>query len=164
MPNHLAKVKPLRPRKRPPAETVLARLGIDTKQETPALLRNAGSRKEATRLSFPKPSSGKSTGKPGRMNSYCNAVFITWYMIMMWYLSSRWLSVIISCYNVIFSCDQAALWMVQSVRPSVCLSHLFDYVPIIASSQNFQELLPITEVMSMQKLRVIGQRSRSQRS
>ena len=45
----------------------------------------------------------------------------------------------------IFSCDQAALWMVFSVRLSVCLSvcpsvrlsHLFDYVPIIVSSWNF---------------------------
>ena len=40
-----------------------------------------------------------------------------------------------NCMRLIFSCDQAALWMVQSVRPSVrpsvCLSHLFDYVPII---------------------------------
>ena len=54
-----------------------------------------------------------------------------------------------------------------SVRPSVCPSvrpsHLFDYVPIIVSSQNFQELLPMTEVMSMQKVNVKGQRSRSQR-
>ena len=78
-------------------------------------------------------------------------------------------------YNV-FSCDQAALWMVQSVRlsvcpsvclsvrPSVCLSHLFDYVPIILSSWNFQELLPVTKVTSMQKVKVRGQRSRSQRS
>ena len=48
--------------------------------------------------------------------------------------------------------------------PSVCPSHLFDYVPIIVSSRNFQELLPMTEVMSMQKVKVIGQRSRSQRS
>ena len=47
---------------------------------------------------------------------------------------------------------------------SVCLSHLFDYVPIIVSSQNFQELLPMTEVMSMQKVKVRGQRSRPQRS
>ena len=47
---------------------------------------------------------------------------------------------------------------------SVCLSHLFDYVPIIVSSRNFQELLPMTEVMSMQKVKVIGERSRSQRS
>ena len=76
----------------------------------------------------------------------------------------------------VFSCDQAALWMVQSVRlsvrpsvclsvrPSVCLSHLFDYVPIILSSWNFQELLPVTKVTSMQKVKVRGQRSRSQRS
>ena len=49
-------------------------------------------------------------------------------------------------------------------RPSVCLSHLFDYVPIIVSPWNFQELIPMTEVMSMQKFKVRGQRSRSQRS
>ena len=36
---------------------------------------------------------------------------------------------------------------------SVCPSHLFDYVPIIVSSQNFQELLPMTEVMSMPKVK-----------
>ena len=40
---------------------------------------------------------------------------------------------------------------------SVCLSHLFDYVPIIVSSQYFQELLPMTEVISMQKVKVKGQ-------
>ena len=37
-----------------------------------------------------------------------------------------------------------------SVRPSFCLyvcpSHLFDDVPIIVSSRNFLELLPMTEV------------------
>ena len=44
-----------------------------------------------------------------------------------------------------------------SVRPSVCLSHLFDYVPIIVSSWNFQELLPVTKVTSMQKVKVKGQ-------
>ena len=74
----------------------------------------------------------------------------------------------------IFSCDQAALWMVfsvrLSVRPSVCPSvrlsvcHLFDYVPIIVSSWNFQELSHWTRVRSMQKVKVRGQRSRSQRS
>ena len=76
----------------------------------------------------------------------------------------------------IFSCDQAALQMVfsvclsvrlsvcPSVRLSVCPSHLFDYVPIIGSSWNFQELLPMTNVRSMQKVKVRGQRSRSQRS
>ena len=51
-----------------------------------------------------------------------------------------------------------------SVRLSVCLSHLFDYVPIIISSWNFQKLLPVTKVTSMQKVKVRGQRSRSQRS
>ena len=55
-----------------------------------------------------------------------------------------------------------------SVCPSVCLSvcpsHLFHHVPIIVSSWNFQELLPWSEVMSMQKVKVRGQRSRSQRS
>ena len=51
-----------------------------------------------------------------------------------------------------------------SVCPSVCLSHLFHHVPIIVSSWNFQELLPWSKVMSMQKFKVKGQRSRSQRS
>ena len=51
-----------------------------------------------------------------------------------------------------------------SVRPSVRLSHLFDYVPIIVSSWNFQELSLGTRVRSMQKVKVRGQRSRSQRS
>ena len=41
--------------------------------------------------------------------------------------------------------------------PSVRLSHLFDYVPIIVSSWNFQELLPVTKVRSMQKVKVKGQ-------
>ena len=72
----------------------------------------------------------------------------------------------------VFSCDQAALQMVfsvcpsvrSSVRLSVRLSHLFHHVPIIVSSWNFQELLPWSKVMSMQKVKVRGQRSRSQRS
>ena len=48
--------------------------------------------------------------------------------------------------------------------PSVCLSvrHTFLTVTIIVSSWNFQELLPVTEVTSMQKVKVRGQRSRSQ--
>ena len=64
----------------------------------------------------------------------------------------------------LFSCDQAALRTPLSVRQSVCLSHLFHYVPVDVSTQNFQELLPMTKVMSMQKVKVTGQRSRSQRS
>ena len=37
------------------------------------------------------------------------------------------------------------------VRLPVCPSHLFHYVPIVRSSWNFQELVPMTKVMSMQK-------------
>ena len=37
-------------------------------------------------------------------------------------------------------------------------------VSVIISSWNFQELLPLTKVMSMQEVKVRGQRSRSQRS
>ena len=85
-----------------------------------------------------------------------------WYMIqsdLPWLISSRiWIS------RILFSCDQAALWMLQSVRLSVCPSLLFHYVPIIVSSWNFQELLPMTEVTSIQKVKDRGQRSRSQRS
>ena len=49
-------------------------------------------------------------------------------------------------------------------RLSVCLWHLFHKVPLIVSSWNFQEWLPMKEVISMQKVQVRGQRSRSQRS
>ena len=77
------------------------------------------------------------------------------------YSAALWSRVILI---LIFSCDQAAIWLVQSVclsvRLSVCLSHLFHHVPIIVSSWNFQELLPWSKVMSMHKVR--GQRSRSQ--
>ena len=79
----------------------------------------------------------------------------------------------------IFSSNQAALQMVQSVCLSVCLSvrcpvyhtflaatkqlyewlnpsvrlwRLFHYVAVIVSSWNFQELLPWTKVKSMQKV------------
>ena len=48
-------------------------------------------------------------------------------------------------------------WFSPSVFLSVRLSHLFDYVPIIVSSWNFQELLPVTEVTSMQKVKVKGE-------
>ena len=63
-------------------------------------------------------------------------------------------------HTLFFSCSSKN----TSFCPSVCLSHLFHYVPIIVSSLNFQELLPLTKVMSMQEVKVRGQRSRSQRS
>ena len=53
-------------------------------------------------------------------------------------------------------------WSCPYIRPSVCPSHLFDNVPVILSLWNYQELLPLTEVMPEVKVR--GQRSRSQRS
>ena len=55
-----------------------------------------------------------------------------------------------------FSCDQAALQMVFSV----CLSVRLSVRPSVRPS----ELLPWSKVMSMQKVKVSGQRSRSQRS
>ena len=64
-------------------------------------------------------------------------------------------------------------WFSPSVRPSVCLSVClsvrlsvtpFYYIPIIVSSWNFHELLPLTEVMPMQMVKVRGRRSMSQRS
>ena len=92
-------------------------------------------------------------------------------------MAMEWCTNLEATYNrcpIVFSCDQAALQLVfsvclsvcPSVRPSVRMSvcHAFDYVPIIISSWNFQELLPITKVRSMQKFKVRGQRSRSQRS
>ena len=75
---------------------------------------------------------------------------------------------------IIFSCNHQSvcpsvclfvrLSVCLSVCPSVCPSHLFDYVTIVVSSWNFQELSPRTRVRSMQKVKVRGQRSRSQTS
>ena len=53
-------------------------------------------------------------------------------------------------------------WFSLSVRLSVRLSNLFHHVPIIVSSWNFQELLPWSKVMSMQKVKVKGQGHRGQ--
>ena len=49
-----------------------------------------------------------------------------------------------------------------SVRLSVLLSHLFDNVPVIILSWNFQNLLPKTDMIFMQKIKVRDQRPRSQ--
>ena len=66
--------------------------------------------------------------------------------------------------------DWLAKWLIMSEsmdlrRPRVCRRSnvgLVDYVPIIISSWNFQELLPMTEVTSMQKVKVKGQGHRGQ--
>ena len=61
----------------------------------------------------------------------------------------------------VFSCDQAALWMIFSVRLTVC--HTF--LTMTASSYHHEILLlPMTKVRSMQKVKVRGQMSTSQRS
>ena len=57
-------------------------------------------------------------------------------------------------------------WLVIRVRV-YCLhlwARLVHYVPAIVSSWNFQDLLPLTKVISMQVVKVRGQRSRSPRS
>ena len=68
------------------------------------------------------------------------------------------------CLFFLAATKQLYEWYFPSVCLSVCLSHLIHYVPIIVSSWIFQELLTMTNVMSMQKVKVRGQRSRSQRS
>ena len=61
--------------------------------------------------------------------------------------SAHWLLLFLAATKQLYE------WYFLSVCPSVCpsvrLSHLFDYVPIILSSWNFQELLHWTRVRSM---------------
>ena len=74
----------------------------------------------------------------------------------------------LNCAIFLAATKQLYEWYFLSVCPSVCpsvrLSHLFDYVSILVSSWNFQELSHWTRVRSLQKVKVRGQRSRSQRS
>ena len=69
--------------------------------------------------------------------------------------------------HIFFSCDQAALLTVLSL--CVCLSICHTFFTMFMSlyyqlSSNFQKLLALTKVMSMRKIKVRDQRSRSQRS
>ena len=71
--------------------------------------------------------------------------------------------------NHLAATKQLYEWYFLSVRLSVCLSVRHTFLTMIPLSYHYesyyiQELLPMTEVMSMQKVKVIGQRSRSQRS
>ena len=52
----------------------------------------------------------------------------------------------------------------KDVRLSVDHTYFTMFLSSYHHEKNFQELLPMTEVISMQKVKVIGQRSRSQRS
>ena len=55
-------------------------------------------------------------------------------------------------------------WFSPSVLPSVCLSVRPSHLFIMFVSSGIFQLLTWTDVMSMQKIKVRGQRSRSQRS
>ena len=80
-----------------------------------------------------------------------------------WYAPLSWM-ILSKHHNTMVFFSKISIWpsVHLSVCLSVCLSHLFDYVAVIVSSWNFQELLPMTKVRSMQKVKVRGQRSRSQ--
>ena len=87
----------------------------------------------------------------------------------LWMVFSFRLSVRLSvCHTFLAATKQLNEWYFPSVRPSVCLSvcllHLFDYVPMIVSSWNFQEFLPMTDGTSIKWSRseVKGQGHRSQ--
>ena len=69
-------------------------------------------------------------------------------------------------YIIIFSCDQAALWMVQSVHPSVCLSVRLSVTPFRLCSHHriiMKFFGVITNDRSDAHAKSQGQRSRSQR-
>ena len=96
-----------------------------------------------------------------QLKFWLNMVFIWWHF----HKKIRMIPISETRFNTcIFSCDQAALRKLISAYLSVRVSHLFDNVPVIVSPWTFQELLPLTDTMSMQEVKVRGQRSRSQRS
>ena len=55
------------------------------------------------------------------------------------------------------------LWTVMFICLPVCHT-FFHYVSLVVSPWNFRDLLPLTKVMSIHKVKVRGQRSKSQRS
>ena len=78
----------------------------------------------------------------------------------LWSRLSLWVETIEYMISFLAATKQLYKWYFPSVRPSVCLSvcHTFlTMFPFIVSSWNFQELLPMTKVRSMQKVKVKGQ-------
>ena len=67
--------------------------------------------------------------------------------------------------HTVISCHQPTLRTLLSDRPSVCLSVCHNF-PQCSSHCiiNFQEFLPLTRVVSMQMVKVIGKRSMSPRT
>ena len=96
-----------------------------------------------------------------RAYSNISAVFCVEFLGVLWNTTQDILPMQWKIRKFLAATKQLYDWFSPSV---VCPSHLFDYVPIIVSPWNFQELLPMTEVTSMEKVKVRGQRSRSQRS
>ena len=85
------------------------------------------------------------------MVSDADLFFFFFFVIYKWYIPKNtkpWTGTFLAATKQLYK------WYFPSVCPSVCPSHLFDYVPIIGSSWNFQELLPMTNVRSMQKVKV----------
>ena len=77
-------------------------------------------------------------------------------------LSFEWDKVLTYCQwdalTLLAATKQLNEWYFPSVCLSVCLSvTLLDCVPIIVSSWNFQELFPMTEMTSLQNVKVRGQ-------
>ena len=95
-------------------------------------------------------------------------LFYNWSVIQVVLLSIESEKCSAVCYCMllyVFSCDQAALRTLLSVFLSVCLSVRHTFFTMFPSSYHHENYsLPTTDVMSMQKVKVRGQRSRSQRS
>ena len=97
-----------------------------------------------------------------------HSMTITWLQWVKTYMKISICSSIKPLHNVtIFSCGQAALRTLLSVRQSVCLSVCLSVTPFSLCSchriiMKFSELLPLTKVMSMQEVKVRGQRSKSE--
>ena len=83
--------------------------------------------------------------------SQLNIPYGIWCVIIIQLVVKIMITLMKTCiFGVVF----APNWKLNSniFWPSVRLPHLSDYVPIIVSSCNFQELLPMTQIRSVQKV------------